>query len=197
MLRFLKRSTLILSILIATSCTRFCGARLSDLPPEKIVESYLNVSLNLKSTKDKQNLLELTTGKLNESIAAASEETLRLAFVERKYEVISYVVVERKDRTPRETEITFRLKYKDLSANANPAEAPVVTTENTVSVIREKGVWLLRDVIGAKTNLDFAVSKDSEVRGSGTHPQPYGPSDDVPVDIESQDQDIDDTDVIE
>ncbi len=189
MFQFFKRVVLISALIVVTSCTRFCGARLSDLPPEIVVETYLNVSLNLKSTKDKQNLLELTTGKLNESIAAASEDTLKQAFIDRKYEVISYAVIERKDRTPRETEITFRLKYKDLSSAANSAEAPVVTTENTVSVIREKGAWLLRDVIGAKTNLDFAVSKDSEVRGSATNPQPYGPSDDMPVDIEEQEND--------
>jgi hypothetical protein len=39
-----------------------------------------------------------------------------------------------------------------------------VETENSVALIKEKGAWFIRDVIGAKTRIDFPVSVESEIR---------------------------------
>ncbi|MEN9835423.1 MAG: hypothetical protein RL011_1616, partial [Pseudomonadota bacterium] len=70
----------------------------------------------------------------------------------------------RKDRTPRETEISFQLTYNDLGVeNATPQDAPKVTTENTVSVIKANGLWMIRDVLGNKTSIDFPVSAESRI----------------------------------
>lgn len=159
-----------------------CSKGISNLPPEKIVEGYLNTAFSLSDVRERDQLMQYTTGKLRDSIAAASDETLKKAYIDRKFELLGYSVIERKDRTPRETEITFRLRYKDLGIEGEPPTdaQPVVTTENTVSVIREKGTWLIRDVIGAKTSFDFPVSKNTEVK-----PRPEGQRTEVPDDDDS------------
>lgn len=153
--------------LALTGCTKGCGTNRATMPPEKVVESYLNIALNMRSVSERDDLVQYTTGRLKEAISSATEETIRAAYVQRHYELESYAVIERRDRTPREAEITFRLKYKDLgvgdSRPTNASEAPTVQTENTVALIREKSVWYIRDVIGAKTTIDFPVSAESQI----------------------------------
>ena len=89
---------------------------------------------------------------------------IKTAYVDRKYELLNYSVVERRDRTPKETEITFQIEFKDLGTEGvAPDQAPLVTTENTVSVVKKNQIWLIRDVLGNRTSIDFPVSKDSEI----------------------------------
>lgn len=157
---------LVALVLIMTGCTRSCGNSRESMPPEKVVESYLNTALNMRDISGRDQLLQYTTGRLKEAIAAAPDDTIKSAYINRHYDLESYAVIERRDRTPRETEITFRLRYHDLGSAENPIkadEAPMVQTENTVALIREKSAWYIRDVVGAKTSIDFPVSEDSKI----------------------------------
>lgn len=167
MMKFLP-ARIILIALTLVGCTRSCGNARNAMPPEKVVESYLNKALNMKQVSEREDLLQYTTGRLKEAITSANEEVIKNAYINRHYEIQSYAVIERRDRTPRETEITFRLKYKDLGVSENrptdTSSAPMVQTENTVALIKEKGTWFIRDVIGAKTSIDFPVSTDSEIK---------------------------------
>jgi hypothetical protein len=150
--------------LFLTGCTSQCGGNRGNLSPEQVVEGYLDVALNMTEVSQRDKLLDYTTGNLKAAIEAATPETIKTAYVDRKYKIISYSVVERRDRTPRETEITFQLTYNDLGPEGkDPANAPKVTTENTVSVVREKGAWLIKDVLGNKTAIDFPVSEESKI----------------------------------
>jgi len=164
----LKFPVVFISIAAFTSCVKSCGNQRDSMPPEKVVEGYLNTALNMKNLSQREELLQYTTGRLKDAIVAASDEVVINAYVKRHYELESYAVIERRDRTPRETEITFRLKYKDLGiADQRPTDtttAPTVHTENTVALIKEKGAWFIRDVVGAKTSIDFPVSAESEIR---------------------------------
>jgi hypothetical protein len=163
--RWFASAVIVLSL---AGCVRGCGHQRESMAPEKVVESYLNTALNMKSVSEREDLMQYTTGRLKEALASASEETIKNAYVNRHYELESYAVIERRDRTPRETEITFRLKYKDLgTAETRPADsksAPTVQTENSVALLKEKGVWFIRDVVGAKTSIDFPVSQENEIR---------------------------------
>jgi hypothetical protein len=163
--RWLASVAVVLSL---AGCVRGCGHQRESMAPEKVVESYLNTALNMKSVAEREDLMQYTTGRLKEALASATEETIKNAYVNRHYELESYAVIERRDRTPRETEITFRLKYKDLgTADIRPTDtksAPTVQTENSVALLKEKGVWFIRDVVGAKTSIDFPVSQENEIR---------------------------------
>ena len=168
---------LALAALILTGCTKSCGGSQKDMTPEQVVEAYLDVALNMTDVNQRAFLLEYTTGKMKSAIESVSEETIRTAYIDRKYKLLSYSVVERRDRTPRETEITFRIEYNDLGVEkAVPAEnAPKVTTENTVGVVRENGYWLIRDVLGNKTAIDFPVAPESRIEAKPGEISPDNP----------------------
>lgn len=169
--------------LIVTGCTSMCGINRSSMTPEQVVEAYLDVALNLKDVGERDLLLDYTTGNLKAAIESAPPETIQMAYVDRRYKILNYSVVERRDRTPRETEISFQLTYNDMGLDEKqPADdAPKVTTENTVSVIKENGLWLISDVLGNKTSIDFPVSEESRITalpGSGsTEPEDQDPVD--------------------
>ena len=165
----MKRFTLMLSCAIfIVSCTRSCGKTRGDMTPDQVVEAYLDIALNMTEVSERDLLLEYTSGNLKEAIEGASDETIKRAYIERAYKISSYSVVERRDRTPRETEITFRLEYLDLGAEGKTkeADAPKVTTENTVSVIKSEGIWFIQDVMGNKTSIDFPISEESRITAS-------------------------------
>jgi hypothetical protein len=135
----------------------------------------------MNSPQDREKLLQYTTGRLKDAIASASEESILNAYVNRHYDLQAFSILERRDRTPRETEITFLLKYKDLGVSENrPADTssfPITTTENTVALIREKEVWYIRDVIKAQTSFIFPESAE------GTISAKPGPGIDTPDDV--------------
>jgi hypothetical protein len=146
-------------LFLVTGCTKMCGTNRAEMSAEQIVEAYLDLALNMKSVDQRDQLLELTTGSLGAAISGASEEAIQKAYVDRKYNLKKYSLIERRDRTPRETEITYELTYNELNGEADPNGAPLVTTENTVAVVKEKGAWFIRDVLGNKTSIEFPVTE--------------------------------------
>lgn len=150
--------------LVLAGCTSMCDKGRAGMTPEQVVEGYLDVALNMSDVSERDRLLDFTTGNLKAAIEGSSPETIKAAYVDRKYRIENYSVVERKDRTPRETEITFQLTYHDIGTdNRSPEDSPKVTTENTVSVVKEGGAWMIRDVLGNKTSIDFPVSEESKI----------------------------------
>jgi hypothetical protein len=155
------------------------------MSPEQVVEGYLDKALNMKEISERDQLADYTTGNLKAAIESASPETIKSAYIDRTYKLKNYSVIERRDRTPRETEITFRLTYQDLvPATKAETEAPEVTTENTVVLIKESGAWLIRDVVGNKTSIDFPVSEESKITAKAG--QVGQLNDDVETEIETE-----------
>jgi hypothetical protein len=168
-------------------CTKFCGLSHKDMTPEQVVETYLNVAFNMRDPGEREKLATLTTGKLRQAIDSAPEEIIKAAYVDRRYTIKSYSVIERRDRTPRETEITFRLMYTDLGSATTPVAADAaatVTTDNTVNVVRDKGTWYIRDVVGSKTAIDFPLSADNKIEAKpgviGPDPDQASPAENTP-----------------
>lgn len=168
-------STKLLPILVLAmtlgGCVRSCGkSERAEMTPEKVVQNYINLAMSMTNVGQREQLAEFTRGRLNEAIMSASEETIKKAYIERHYDLESYEVIERRDRTQRETEITFRIKYKDLGVAAvRPTDlstAPIILTENTVALIKEKGIWYIRNVLGAKSKITFPMSEDSVIRAT-------------------------------
>lgn len=151
------------SFVFLVGCTNMCTKNRKDLTPEEVVQNYLDVTLNMSSIQDRGRLINLTTGNLRSAIEQASDETLKEAYIDKKFHLEAYSVVERRDRTPRETEITFVITYRELGSDSQISEAPQVTTENTVAVIKHKGAWAIRDVLSKTTSLDFPTSQGSVI----------------------------------
>jgi hypothetical protein len=159
-----KNILLIMSAtLLVGSCTKSCGGSHASMSPEDVVQAYLDVAFNLESVDDRQKLLEFTTGPMKDAIATASDVAIREAYVEPRYELKRYSVIERRDRTPRESEITFEIEFRNLAREGGEKplsidEIPVVTVENTVSVVREKKLWLISDVLNKKSSFMFPTT---------------------------------------
>ncbi len=176
MLRF--PINVILSTFFIVGCARMCGVNHENMTAEQVVEAYLEVALNMTDVSQKQELLTYTTGELNAAIAGATEDSIRKAYIDRKYDLKKFSLIERRDRTPRETEITFSLEYKELESRngAKPDQAATVTTENTVAVIKDKGLWKIFDVLGNKTSIEFPVTEFSKITASpNANPPPETP----------------------
>ena len=150
----------LLSLGLLISCTKACSGR-EDMTPEQVVEAYLNLSLNMNSPDQRAQLEDYTTGALKAALQSASDDTITRSFINKSYELERYSIIERLDRTPREVEVTFMIAFRDLGENrkVKPELAALTTTENTISVIKEKGTWRMQDVLGKKTTIDFAVGE--------------------------------------
>lgn len=146
------------------SCTQMCSTSRKDFTPEEIVEKYLTTSLGMVNIEEKKVLLSLTTGNLKKAISDAPDDLIRSAFINREYDVKTFSILERRDRTPRETEITFILSYQNPKEGINSSELPTLSTENTVALTKEKGAWWIRDVVGKKTSIDFPVSSENIIK---------------------------------
>ena len=66
-------------------------------------------------------------------------------------------------------------KKEAFAASAGSENAPKVTTENTVGVVRENGYWLIRDVLGNKTAIDFPVAPESRIEAKPGEISPDNP----------------------
>jgi len=169
-----RLSLLLAGLTVVSACTTFCERRHEQMSPEEVVEAYLDVALNIHDVSQREELMRYTTGNLKSAIAQVSDEVIRQAYIERNLAIERYSVVQRRDRTPIETEITFELVYREYEGGPNidtSGEAPVVVTENTVSVVRERGLWLIRDVLGKKTSIEFPIMPDSIIH-PGADPEP-------------------------
>lgn len=159
-----KKFFSLLMVMILAGCQQMCSGDRMAMTPEEVVETYLTQSLNMEQPSDKDILLALTTGNLNAAIRSASDDYLKKAFIEREYEVKHFSIMERRDRTPRETEITFTLAFQTPQKGLSAKALPTTNTENTVALIKEKGAWWIRDVVGKKTTIDFPVNDADVIR---------------------------------
>jgi hypothetical protein len=159
-------SSVFLACLTVAGCTSMCEKTHYDMTPEEVVETYLNISLNMQTVAEKERLLPLATGNLKASLEAADDETIKKAFVDINYDLLAFSIVESRPRTPREVEITFELQYKNFGSDPVGTDKPVPTTtiENTLSVIKDKRLWKIQDIIGAKTSFDFPVMPESIIK---------------------------------
>lgn len=147
-----------------TACTQKCSKAHEDMTAEEVVQAYLDLAFNIQDISQKETLIEFTRGNLQAALAGANEETFTEAYISRKYKVKNFSIMDRRDRTPRETEITFQLTYLDFPENPKEADSSAeVTTQNTVSLIKEKEKWYLREVVGSETTFDFPISEFSKI----------------------------------
>lgn len=162
------------SFFLLIGCTKMCNSGRESMTPEEVVQAYLDISLNMTEVGQKKELLKLTMGNLKGALEGASDDVITSAFIKQNFKLDRYSVVERRDRTPRETEITFTLSYRNLGPDkaAKLETAPQTTTENTVSVVKRDGAWYISDVLGKKTSIDFILGDEIKPAAGGSDPGP-------------------------
>ncbi|MBP6218459.1 MAG: hypothetical protein KA436_07730 [Oligoflexales bacterium] len=162
----------LLLLTLLCGCQNKCSSSHSKMGPEEVVEAYLNIALNMNHVSQKYELMEYTTSNLKAALAGATDETIMEAYIDRQYKFERFSLVGREDITPRETQISFQLAYSELphdhekKPDGSEAEDTAITTENTVSLTRENGMWFISDVVGNKTAFDFPISELSRITPS-------------------------------
>lgn len=154
---------LLLSLCL-TACVSWCETSREDLAPLEVLERYIEVSTSMTDVEQKEILLSYTAGNLRASIEGATDQAIRQAFIERKYSLDSFSLVSQRDRTPRETEITFYISYYDHQGIGEGEEPALIALKNTVTLFRENDMWSITDVHGVEdTEIHFGVTKDSQI----------------------------------
>ena len=101
--------SLMVVTLAIVGCTKMCGIKRSGMTPEQVVEAYLQTALNMDSVSDRDILVDYTTGNLKNAIESATPETIKAAYVDRKYTLKSYSVVQRNDQHLAKLKLYFSL----------------------------------------------------------------------------------------
>lgn len=147
-----------LSVFIFAGCTNMCTPRHKDMTAEEVVEKYLDIAFNIQYVDQVKALISLTSGNLKESLEEADAQTVQRVFIDKKYALKRFSITQRRDRTPREVEITYELAYNEL--NEGSASDADVLTEKTLSLVKKDGAWYVADVIGGKTAIDFQIGAE-------------------------------------
>lgn len=151
--------------LMMTACFTWCDPNREDMTPLQVLESYIEVSTSMTDLGQRDALLTYTSGPLQAALEGATDEDIANAFIARKFDLDSFSVVSRRDRTPREVEITFHISYYDRENLQEGDEPPLVSTKNTVTLFRENNIWSITDVTGSEdTEIHFGVTTNSRIR---------------------------------
>ncbi len=165
-----------LCALSLTFCTKMCSEDRRTMSAEQVLEAYLEIAFNMKEVQQKHLLMAYTTGSLKDSIAGANDATIKQAYIDPRYKLEQFSIIERKDQTPKETEITYLLKYKELpNAGADAAQSADVSTENTVGLIREKEGWYIQSVLGNKSSIEFPLAASPVINPQAAPAAPAAP----------------------
>lgn len=144
--------------LLITGCTNMCATSHKEMTAEEVVEAYLDAAFNIQNVDDIGILIKYTSGNLKQALESADAKTVELVFINKKYNLNRFSVIERRDRTPREVEVTYELAYNEL--NDESSKDALVLTENTLNLVKQKGAWFITDVIGGQTSIDFQVASE-------------------------------------
>ena len=156
---------ILLLAMVMTACFTWCEPKRESMTAVQVLEGYIEVSTSMTDLEQREALLEYTGGALRAALEGATDEEITNAFIERKFDLDSFSIVTRRDRTPREVEITFRISYYDRQGIEPNDEPPLVATTNTVTLLKDNNMWSITDVIGSKdTEIHFGVTTDSHIR---------------------------------
>ncbi len=156
---------LLLLAMVMTACFAWCKPERESMTAVQVLEKYVEVSTSMTDIEQREALLDYTGGALRAALEGATDEQITNGFIERKFDLDSFAVVSRRDRTPREVEITFRISYYDRKDIAPDDEPPLVATTNTVTLFKESNIWSITDVTSSEdTEIHFGVTTDSHIR---------------------------------
>lgn len=158
-------SKMVLLFISTTACVTWCETSRKDMTAVQVLERYIEVSTSMDSLDQRETLLSYTSGALRAALEGATDEAIKKSFIDRKFDLDSFSIVSQRDRTPRETEITFHISYHEYENLQKGDEPPLVSTKNTVTLFKEDEIWSITDVVGSEdTEIHFGVTTDSNIQ---------------------------------
>lgn len=148
-MKVLQRSVLlVMGVLFLTSCTRTAEGPKGS---EEVLSAYISRTFNVEQVTDRNLLLELTTDRLREALAALSDEAFKKRYlgVERRF--LKLRILNQQTISEEEHQITFELAFMEKQKGY---EAKI--TQKQLAILKQKsGTWLISEVRGMKELVEY------------------------------------------
>jgi hypothetical protein len=129
----------------------FLGGCFNQRPqgPEDVLRTFINYRLS--SSQSKQELLDLSTGKMRAQIEAMPEENFK-KFTNTSMFRLNSIEITLKSCNPNHCTITYVLKYSKMSGDTTSASNEI---KKMAEIEKEGGQWKISGVSTVKTYLDI------------------------------------------
>lgn len=144
---------LILLTLFSSGVTLWtgCTSRLEDQTPVKTLESYINLSFNVKEVQDKAKMVELLTGDTKQRLSVWSDEQFLKAFVETKKKFGTLRVLENKKVTDQEVALTYELSFREGEKD----KLAQITQRKLCTLVYLDGGWKIKEVRSQRESIEY------------------------------------------
>jgi hypothetical protein len=126
--------------------------------PEERLHKYISTAVNITVLDQKQELAELTSGSLKESILNATESVFKKAYLEKRYEFKSFEIVNRVEVAgKKQVALDYKMVYRSWIAGEVQERAPLQEIVNRANMIYENGQWVISRVENLNQSLEWEV----------------------------------------
>lgn len=140
--------------ILSFSCLVACTSKkMGGDDPKNRLKDYISKSFSIKTTMDRDELVNFLTGNAKQRLASWSDEQFRQAFIESKKKFLHLAFREIKNLSPTSMHITYELTYLDQS-KGNGAGAKI-TNKKLCEMAFEKGLWVISEVHNIKELVEY------------------------------------------
>lgn len=141
--------------LLASGCSGGCWRQ--DVPPENQLHTYITRAVNASVPDDRDGIIELTADPLRAALANLSPTDFKKAYLDTKFEVQTFEILQRQDLSEKEIHMDFRIVYRSWTAGEVPDRVPTVDTRNRAILKYEFGRWALANVESLESNFHWEI----------------------------------------
>lgn len=142
----------VLSVFILGISVGGCTLKGGDsTDPKDRLTAYISKSFAINSVEDRRTLESYLTGDAKFRLQAWSDEQFSKAFIESKRQFIKLGIKEVKQVSENEMGLTYELTTIDEGRGHNAK----VINKKLCTMVREDGVWFIRDVMNIKELVEY------------------------------------------
>lgn len=143
-----KLSILAAFILVgAISCTKK-----TPQSPEAVLEEYIQTAMNAKSLKDKERLMELTTGMANEDLQKMTDTEFENQFIKTKFKFQRVKTKDLREESAGEVSLVYELEYQQ--AETSGLNSDMTNKKIAFFTKNEDGKWKIRETKNVKSLIE-------------------------------------------
>ena len=139
--------TLVLLMTGLSSCTR----ESDDSSPNKVLESYIQISFAAATAQDKKRMEELLTGDTKARLSSWSDDQFTKAFIETKKKFQGLKVLETKKVNEQEVALTYELSYQEGPQD----KLALVTQRKLCTITHEADGWKIKEVRSIRESIEY------------------------------------------
>ena len=142
---------ILMVVILFSTYLMACTSAVNDKSPVKTLESYVEMSFNVKEPGDKAKMELLLTGDTKERLSAWSDEQFLKAFVETKKKFGSLRILEEKKITDQEMALTYELSFTE----GEKEKEARITQKKLCTVVKIDGGWKIKEVRSQRESIEY------------------------------------------